>query len=184
MRISSVVAVDSFDDRHAGAGDDVDVIAIAALERGGHPGGERIGVVRAGHRLDRGEVVALGIAAGVDVGVQVDVDGVRGGIVDRVVARAAVDDVGGAVADEGVAVIGAADGLDGIERIARREPGAQARQQVDRHGAGGVVVVDRVGPGAAEELVGAVAARQGIVAGIAEQHVGAVSAEKALTDIN
>ena len=101
-------------------------------------------------------------------------------IVDKIciVAGAAGEHVGAAVAREHVVVRAADDVLDAAENVAlciaaRAEPG----QEVHGHGGGGQGIIRRIHAEAADQRVGAGAAVERVVPGAAEQHV--VSAQPA-----
>ena len=165
------------------AADNVD-IAIA---------GQRVIEGRADDIFDAEQRVALRIAAGVDIGGQIDGHSAgRGGIVNRVVACTTIQNIGTAETDQhvvadtagnavgigiaGDAVIeaGADDVLDRDQGIALRVTArVDARCQIDRHTRSRGCVGNRIDARATIQRIGAAEADQRIVACTAGQHVHA-----------
>ena len=162
--------------------------------------GQRVGIGRAGHPLDRDQHVARRVAAGDLCGGEVEVDGhatARGGVIGGIVARTAVEgicaalacedivaetageDVGVGIAGQRVGIDGAGDVLEPRQHVARGVAAGYlcgGEIEVDGHARARAGVADRVDPGAAVEHVRAAKALDRVVATLTLNGVGSAAA--------
>ena len=196
--IDPILAAAAADGIGAGAGIDHVVAKASGDHRSRHRRAEDVVMGRAGHILDRHQRVAGGVAARGGAGREIDRHaGRRGGIIDGVAARAAVQHVGAraarqyvvtsatgqhvgpGVAGQHVVVGRARDVFEIADDIALGiAAGRRPRRQIDRHALRGRRIVQRVDTRAAIQDVGTRAPANGVVAGTAGQRVGAGIADQ------